>query len=86
MPITSQPFTGRFHFSGNYAFLKRPHLPEVLLQFDSPFTGDFNDLAAQNTSNALQAVHQEGDAANLTGLIQNAQVSGHDTQVLFLFA
>lgn len=81
----SQPFTGRFRFPGIFAFLERPGCPSAILQFDDPFTGIFKDLAARNTCNSLQASHQDGDDADLTGLIVQCQVSGQDTPVLFLF-
>jgi hypothetical protein len=86
MPV-AQPFTGKFRFSGNFAFLERNNDPDdALLQFDNPFTGVFDAQKASNTSNTLQAHHQSGDAANLSGLILSRQVNGQATPVLFLFA
>jgi hypothetical protein len=82
----SQPFNGKFRFPGPYATLERPGIPDnAILQFDTPFSGIFNDLAARNTFNQLQAGNQDGDGANLTGLICDCQVSGQNRPVLFLF-
>jgi hypothetical protein len=81
----SQAFMGKFRFPGTFAFLQRADNPDALLQFDDPFTGVFSDLTARNTNNVLQAQHQSGDQADLSGLILTRQVSGRDTPVLFLF-
>ena len=83
---TAKSFAGRYQFPGIYAFLDRPGIAEPwMLQFDSPFTGKFDDLAAQNTSTALQKRYQDGDEANLTGLVRVRNVNGIMRPVLFLF-
>ena len=90
MPIAqsnAQPYVGLYRFPvGPYAFLEQPGVPDpALLQFDDPFTGIFDDLAAQNTRGALQAQYQDRDPANLSGLIQQVDVTGVPMPVLFLF-
>ena len=86
MPTASQPFTGKFRFPGTYAFLEKYNIADyALLQFDEPFTGNFDETTAENTCTALQARHQNGDRAELTGKIATCDVFGRPTPVLFLF-
>jgi len=85
MPI-AKPFTGRYRFPGIYAFIDRPGAAQpCMLQFDDPFTGTFDDLAAQNTCATLQKNFQDGDDANLTGLVRLRKVNGTMRPILFLF-
>ena len=79
-------FSGQYSFPGIYAFINTPARPEpVLLQFDQPFTGNFNDLEARNTCGTLQGMFHEGDQATVTGLIRDSDVNGINRPVLFLF-
>jgi hypothetical protein len=87
MPTTpAQRFTGVFRFPGTYAFLDKFNIADyALLQADDPFTGQFNELAAENTCIVLQRTHQDGDPAILSGAIVTCSVQGRPTPVLFLF-
>ena len=83
MPLV-EDVNGSFHFSGNFAFLSKDNTPNyALLQFDNPFTGRFDRVAAENTSLDLQGRHQEGDPAHLEGSLVTVPVNGHQTRVLF---
>ncbi len=82
----AQTYSGVIHFPGIYAFLNTPSCPTpALLQFDEPFTGNFDDLKAQNTRGTLQGTFSEGDTCELTGLICQRPVNGITIPVLFLF-
>jgi hypothetical protein len=83
---TPQSFTGVFRFPGTYAFLEKYNIPDyALLQVDDPYTGKFDELAAENTCQNLQQRHQDGDPATLSGKIVTVSVNGRQTPVLFLF-
>ena len=87
MPPVPRQFKGVFRFPGGYAFLERDIIADyALLQSDDPFTGKFDDTAAQNTCATLQAAHEDGDPAILTGQIVTCDVDGRQTPVLFLFS
>ena len=84
--VAAQTFAGVFRFPGKYAFLEKFNIPDyALLQANDPFTGHFDELAAENTSIALQSSHQDGDPATLTGKIVTCDVEGRQTPVLFMF-
>ena len=72
--------------SGHFRVSRAGGFAPALLQFDDPFTGVFDDAAAQNTAGTLQGQHQDGDPAHLTGLILDRDVNGITRPVLFLFA
>jgi hypothetical protein len=82
----AENYKGRYGFPGNYAFLNRGGALPALLQDDDPFTGVFDDTAAQNTCGRLQGTGvQDGDPADLWGLVRRVPVNGAMTPVLFLF-
>ena len=82
----STEYRGRFRFPGTYAFLDTAGDPAfALLQFDDPYTGVFDPLAAEDTCLSLRENHQDGDPADLTGDLVMCDVGGRDTRVLFLF-
>lgn len=79
-------YTGVFRFPGIRAFLERPGFPDdAVIQIDDPFTGVYDDLAARGTCIRLQARHQDGDPADLSGKILMRDVMDVLTPVLFLF-
>ena len=85
-PNAAQTYRGLFRFPGTYAFLEKNNIADyALLQADDPFTGVFNQLAAENTNLDLQKNHGDGDPAVLTGKIVVCEVEGRKTPVLFLF-
>jgi hypothetical protein len=85
MPTPIQ-YTGTYQFPGTYAFLERFNIVDyALIQFDSPYTGKFDELAARNTAIELQRNHHSGDPANLTGRILSQDIDGRPTPVLFVF-
>jgi hypothetical protein len=82
----SQNFTGLYKFPGKFAFLEKYNIPDyALLQEDDPFTGQFDEVEAENTCNSLGARHQDGDPATLKGKIVTCDVDGRQTPVLFMF-
>lgn len=83
MPATGI-LSGWYTFPGAFAFLATPaSLQPVLLQFDVPFTGQFNAGAAAQTKQNLQARFQEGDSGQVTGVLQDRDVEGMVRPVLF---
>lgn len=87
MSTMPKTFTGIFRFPGTFAFLEKYNIADyALLQEDDPFTGQFNELVAENTCIALQSEHQDGDPATLSGAIVTCDVEGRPTPVLFLFS
>ncbi len=85
MPV-AEHFQGTFGFADPRAFLIRNGANPALLQDDDPFTGIFDDGAAKNTAIRLRSSGvQQGDPADLSGLIRFVDVNGQQAPVLFLF-
>lgn len=82
MPET---YDGTYSFPGQYAYLVRNGSPDAILQFDDPYTGAFNQGAADATCTELQRYHHDGDRAHLPGLIKTVDVNGRPSPVLFIF-